>query len=43
MYYLAEDLNYITKDKAINQRKEIQVLMNAIGKFMKYLRDKKTN
>lgn len=38
MYYLAEDLNYMIKDLAIDRRERAQTMMNALGKFMQYLR-----
>jgi len=38
MYYIAEDLGYISHDTAIIRREKLQKLMNSIGKFMSYLK-----
>jgi four helix bundle protein len=37
MYYIGEDLNYVSKEVAIERRAEFQKLMNGLGRFMKYL------
>lgn len=41
MYYIAEDLNYITKEEALARRDKSQQLLNSIGKFIKYLKSSK--
>jgi four helix bundle protein len=38
MYYVAEDLNYITESQRIERQNEIQGLINGISKLMKYLK-----
>ena len=38
MYYLAEDLKYLSKDIAIKRREDAQSIMNAIGKLKQYLK-----
>ena len=38
MYYLAEDLKYLSTEIAQSRRNEFQSLMNAIAKLMQYLR-----
>jgi len=38
MYYIAEDLHYLTDDISLKRREYIQGLMNKISLFMKYLR-----
>ena len=40
MYYLAEDLGYLTTDLAIRRRESAQATMNAIGKLKQYLKKK---
>ncbi len=37
MYYIAEDQKYISPETADDRRIRTQKLMNAIGRFMKYL------
>ena len=37
MYYVAEDLNYLSNDLSLERRNSIQGLMNGTGSFMKYL------
>ena len=41
MYYIAEDLNYLTKDLSSERRNFIQGLMNGTSIFMKYLKSSK--
>jgi four helix bundle protein len=38
MYYIAEDLNYLSSSSACARRMQIQQLMNSIGGFSKYLK-----
>ena len=38
MYYIAEDLKYLTVSLASERRMQIQHLMNSIGGFSKYLK-----
>jgi four helix bundle protein len=38
MYYLAEDLNYLSASICTDRRNSIQGLMNGIAGFMKFLR-----
>ena len=38
MYYIAEDLQYVSKEAAIDRRNRIQQLIKAIGGFMTYLK-----
>ena len=40
MYYLSEDINYVTTQKAVERREDASKIMNGIGKFMRYLRKK---
>jgi len=40
MYYLSEDIEYVTSNKALQRREEATKIMNGIGKFMQYLRKK---
>jgi four helix bundle protein len=39
MYYLAEDLNYISQDISLERRNKIQQLINSTSSFMKYLKN----
>jgi four helix bundle protein len=41
MYYIAEDLNYISKEDALARRDKSQQLINSISKFIKYLKSSK--
>jgi four helix bundle protein len=41
MYYLAEDLNYLSQDMAVERRNFIQGLINGTAGFMKYLNSSK--
>jgi four helix bundle protein len=41
MYYVAEDLNYVSSETAFNRRNQAQRLCNSIGIFMKYLKPNK--
>jgi four helix bundle protein len=41
MYYIAEDLNYVSIDVALNRRNRCQKIMNGTSLFMKYLRSSK--
>lgn len=41
MYYIAEDLNYITNEEAIKRRDKSQQLLNSISKFIQYLKTSK--
>ncbi|MGD0583472.1 MAG: four helix bundle protein [Bacteroidales bacterium] len=38
MYYIAEDLEYITSEIAAMRRNNAQRLINSLGSFMKYLK-----
>lgn len=38
MYYIGEDQNYISTDKAMDRRKGFQNLLNGISGLMKYLK-----
>jgi len=38
MLYLSEDLNYISKDKAVELREKCFLLSGSIGNFIGYLR-----
>ena len=38
MYYIAEDLSYITNEEAIKRRDKSQQLINSISKFIQYLK-----
>ena len=38
MYYVAEDLSYISNELRISRQNEIQGLINGISKLMKYLK-----
>jgi four helix bundle protein len=38
MYYIAEDLNYITMEDALSRRNISQQLINSISSLMKYLK-----
>jgi four helix bundle protein len=38
MYYIAEDLDYISKENALSRRDKSQQLLNSIAKFIKYLK-----
>jgi four helix bundle protein len=40
MYYLSEDIDYVTTQKAVERREDASKIMNGIGKFMQYLRKK---
>jgi len=40
MYYLSEDIEYVSSKKALQRREEATKIMNGIGKFMQYLRKK---
>ena len=40
MYYLSEDIAYVSNQKALKRREEATKIMNGIGKFMQYLRKK---
>ena len=40
MYYLSEDINYVTTQKVVERREDASKIMNGIGKFMQYLRKK---
>ena len=37
MYYVAEDLAYLTREKALDRRTKIQGLSNGIASFKRYL------
>lgn len=41
MYYIAEDLNYITNEEALKRRDKSQQLINSISKFIQYLKSSK--
>jgi four helix bundle protein len=41
MYYIAEDQEYVTSEKAIDRRNKTQRLINSISSFMKYLKSGK--
>ena len=41
MFYIAEDLNYVSLEIAQTRRESIQGLTNGIGSFMSYLKNKK--
>jgi four helix bundle protein len=41
MYYIAEDLNYITNEVATVRRDKSQQLINSISKFIQYLKSSK--
>jgi four helix bundle protein len=41
MYYLAEDLNYMTNEEALKRRDKSQQLINSISKFIQYLKTSK--
>jgi four helix bundle protein len=41
MYYIAEDLKYVSIDVALNRRNRCQKIMNGTSLFMKYLRSSK--
>ncbi len=38
MYYVAEDLNYVSIETALNRRSKAEFLMNKISNFMRYLK-----
>jgi four helix bundle protein len=38
MYYIAEDLNYISNEDALSRRDKSQQLINSISKFIQYLK-----
>jgi len=38
MFYIAEDLGYMSKESAFEMREKLQKLINSIGTFMKYLK-----
>jgi hypothetical protein len=40
MYYLSEDIEYVSCEKAFRRREEATKIMNGIGKLMQYLRKK---
>ncbi len=40
MYYLSEDIDYVSSKKALRRREDATKIMNGIGKFMQYLRKK---
>jgi four helix bundle protein len=39
MYYVAEDINYLSPELCMERRNHIQGLMNGIAAFMNYLRN----
>jgi four helix bundle protein len=39
MYYVAEDLKYLSPETSMNRRNSAQGLMNGISSFMKYLKN----
>lgn len=41
MYYIAEDLNYITNEEALKRKNKAQQLINSISKFIQYLKSSK--
>lgn len=41
MYYITEDLNYITNEEALKRRDKSQQLINSISKFIQYLKSSK--
>lgn len=40
MYFLSEDIEYVSCEKAFRRREEATKIMNGIGKFMQYIRKK---
>ncbi|MGD0583595.1 MAG: four helix bundle protein [Bacteroidales bacterium] len=42
MYYIAEDLSYISSENALDRREKCQSLINRTGSLMKYLKPKKS-
>ena len=40
MFYLSEDIAYVSSEVALKRRTEATKIMNGIGKFMQYLRKK---
>ena len=42
MYYIAEDLLYVTSETAIERRNKCQNIMNGISSLMKYLKSNKS-
>jgi four helix bundle protein len=41
MYYIDEDLNYITTEEALKRRDKSRQLINSISKFIQYLKSSK--
>jgi len=41
MYYIAEDLGYISKEEGLKRRDKSQQLINSISKFIQYLKSSK--
>lgn len=39
MYYLAEDLGYVSEEISLSRRNKCQEIINATGKLMTYLKD----
>jgi len=40
MFYLSEDIEYVSREVALKRRAEATKIMNGIGEFMQYLRKK---
>ena len=40
MFYLSEDIKYVSREVALKRRSDATKIMNGIGKFMQYLRKK---